>query len=254
MPAKDTTRREPWNPLLKSYPFSERVNAVSVGAETLFTRLIAQADDYGNFYGEPRKLLAYLYGHRFAAKQVSETDAGRWRAELVSNPVGPLAAMYNDNGSEYIHIINSRRRLRSDVQPDERFPREPASIEENALSEHVTRTARTRNENDVLDLDPDKTKTKTKKNKRADLETEFAEIFWPAIPNKLGKGKAREAFVKARGKVSLETIMAGVPGYVTYETGRRTQKDYRPLHPATWLNQERWDDEVVNGATENGDS
>ena len=155
MPAKNTTRREPWNPLLKGYPFSEKVNAVSVGAETLFTRLVAQADDYGNYYGNPKQILAYLYGHRFAAGHVTATDTGRWRAELVSNPVGPLAAIYEVNGAEYIHLMNPRRRLRSDVAPDERFPREPANIQEQATSEHVTRTGRERTVNGALDLDQD---------------------------------------------------------------------------------------------------
>jgi len=155
MPAKNTTRREPWNPLLKGYPFSEKVNAVSVGAETLFTRLVAQADDFGNYYGNPKQILAYLYGHRFAAGHVTATDTGRWRAELVSNPVGPLAAIYEVNGAEYIHLMNPRRRIRSDVAPDERFPREPANIQEQATSEHVTRTGRKRTVNGSLDLDQD---------------------------------------------------------------------------------------------------
>ena len=155
MPAKNTTRREPWNPLLKGYPFSEKVNAVSVGAETLFTRLVAQADDYGNYYGNPKQILAYLYGHRFAAGHVTATDTGRWRAELVSNAVGPLAAIYEVNGAEYIHLLNPRRRLREDVKADERFPREPANIQEQATSEHVTRTGRRRAVNGALDLDLD---------------------------------------------------------------------------------------------------
>jgi hypothetical protein len=45
-------RRESYNPLLKSYPDSEKVNAVCVGAETLFTRLLAQSDDLAHYYGE----------------------------------------------------------------------------------------------------------------------------------------------------------------------------------------------------------
>ncbi len=146
---------ESWNPLLKSYPFSERVNAVSVGAEVLFVRLIAQADDYGNYYGSPRMLLASLFPHRWAKKEVTETDVGRWRAELVANAVGPLAALYSVNGSEYLHLISPRRRLRGDVKPDERFPREPGNIEEKALSEHVTNAGRARDENVPLDPDQD---------------------------------------------------------------------------------------------------
>ena len=69
-------KEQSWYPLLKSYPFSEKINAVSLGAEVLFVRLIAQADDYGNYWGDPRMILATLFPHRWARRTVSETDAG----------------------------------------------------------------------------------------------------------------------------------------------------------------------------------
>ena len=72
---------------------------------------------------------------------------------------------------------------------------------------------------------------------------EFEQEFWPKVPNKIGKGKAREAYLKARKKVSKEIIFSGVEMYQKYEAYRSQQSDYRPLHPSTWLNQERWGDE-----------
>jgi len=94
-------------------------------------------------------------------------------------------------------------------------------------------------------------KTKnTKKTKQ--LEKEFDEQFWPSCPNKLAKGAAREAFIKARKKADLSTIIAGLSVYADYEDGRRGQKDYRPLHPATWLNQERWEDERTRKTSSSG--
>lgn len=67
---------------------------------------------------------------------------------------------------------------------------------------------------------------------------EFEDIFWPNWPNKKAKAAARKAFVKARKIASLETIMAGVQEYVA------KKEDYRAwMHPATFLNGERWDDE-----------
>jgi uncharacterized phage protein (TIGR02220 family) len=187
----EMARESGWNPLLKSYPFSEKINSVSIGAEVLFCRLIAQADDYGNYYGDPRMILATLFPHRWAKRTVTETDVRVWRDELVTPPARPctsdvpltgrertadvpepgipLAALYAIRGVEYLHVINPRRRLRSDVTPEERFPREPATIEEDALSAHVTQAAR-RRPADVpltytLDKDPDKDpdEDKTKK-------------------------------------------------------------------------------------------
>jgi len=152
-------REQGWNPLLKTYPFSEKINAVSLGAEVLFCRLIAQADDFGNFYADPRMILATLFPHRWAKKEVTETDAGRWRTELVTNPAGPLVAIYSVGGVEYLHVIAPRRRFRSDVEPDQRFPREPENIEEDARRAFETRASRRRPADvplaGTLDPDPD---------------------------------------------------------------------------------------------------
>ena len=155
MPAKGTSPRERWNPLLKSYPDSEKVNAVSIGAETMFTRLIAKADDYGNYWATPRRLLAGLYSCRWEKRDVDETCMVRWRDELVTCTCGPLIALYSVSGVDYLHLINPRRRFRADVDPEELVPREPSNIEEKALSEHVTRTYRRRTADVPLDLDLD---------------------------------------------------------------------------------------------------
>ena len=155
MPAKGTSPRERWNPLLKSYPDSEKVNAVSIGAETMFTRLIAKADDYGNYWASPRKLLAGLFSHRWDHGEVDETLMVRWRNELATCMEGPLIVFYSVNGTDYLHLINPRRRLRTDTTPEEMVPREPANIEEKAISEHVPQTYRGRTNDVPLDLDLD---------------------------------------------------------------------------------------------------
>jgi hypothetical protein len=72
-----------------------------------------------------------------------------------------------------------------------------------------------------------------------DLMVSFNE-FWDIYPRKMGKGEAKAAFVKAVTKYGLETIFDGV---------RRLASDPNLPAPqfvpraATWLNQERWDDE-----------
>ena len=116
-------KREPYNPLLKSYPNSEKVNAVSLGAETLFTRLIADCDDNDCHDGDPRLLLARLYAKRWAAGQVREKDVAGWLSELeAENLVYP----YKANGRRYIRIVNCRKDLRNDVALEIRFPQPPA--------------------------------------------------------------------------------------------------------------------------------
>lgn len=73
--------------------------------------------------------------------------------------------------------------------------------------------------------------------KRA-IEAEFHAVFWPAFPNKCGKPKALGAFLQARGRDSLENIMAGLNRYIDEKPPDRPW-----LNPTTFLNQERWNDQ-----------
>ncbi|WP_129415928.1 hypothetical protein [Mesorhizobium sp. Pch-S] len=62
------------------------------------------------------------------------------------------------------------------------------------------------------------------------------DAFWSIYPNRVGKRDAEKAFLKAIKRADLETILTGLRGYVA-------KTDDRPwCNPATWLNQDRWDD------------
>jgi hypothetical protein len=75
-------------------------------------------------------------------------------------------------------------------------------------------------------------------------------IFWADWPNKVGKPAAVKALAAARKRgVPFEAIMLGVHAYI------RTKPPDRPwLNPATFLNQDRWEDQpakVENAKTGN---
>ncbi len=108
-----------YNPLLKSYPDSQKVNAVSEGAETLYTRLIAQSDDFGRYYGEPRFVLAKLFTARMLAGQLAEQSVAARLDELAR--VG-LIRIYEVEGVRYLEMVGLHKRLRTDMMRDSRFP------------------------------------------------------------------------------------------------------------------------------------
>jgi hypothetical protein len=85
--------------------------------------------------------------------------------------------------------------------------------------------------------------TASKKAVEKDFAKEFEAEFWPNVPTKVSKQPALKAYIKARHKVDKDTIFAGLPFYREREAKRSMDGDYRPLHPSTWLNQERWTDE-----------
>ena len=82
-------------------------------------------------------------------------------------------------------------------------------------------------------------KTNLKKTKIENTSDFDFNEFWDLFPRKQGRGKAKEAFMKAVKDVGLEAVMAGVRRYAA--DPNLPDPQFVPL-PATWLNQERWDD------------
>ncbi|MGC3994064.1 MAG: hypothetical protein QM779_08170 [Propionicimonas sp.] len=74
----------------------------------------------------------------------------------------------------------------------------------------------------------------------ASLDAEFA-AWWRVWPRRVGKGQARKAYEGARRKVSAGALLRAVEEQhdVLVRAGQ-----YCP-HPSTWLNGERWEDDVA---------
>src|SRR6187399_200096 len=73
----------------------------------------------------------------------------------------------------------------------------------------------------------------------------FFDSFWTAYPRKVGKDAARKAFDKR--KPDFDLLEAMLKAISTQKAGQDWRKDggkYIP-HPSTWLNEGRWQDEVM---------
>lgn len=68
------------------------------------------------------------------------------------------------------------------------------------------------------------------------------DAFWLAYPKKIGKGNAEKAFAKAAKATDLQTILTALETAKATDQWQRDGGQYIP-HPATWLNQKRWEDE-----------
>ena len=80
--------------------------------------------------------------------------------------------------------------------------------------------------------------------KKSEVMEERFERFWSAYPKKVGKGDARKAFLKINPSDALlgQMITAIVAASASYQW-QKDKGQYIP-NPATWLNQQRWEDEV----------
>ena len=79
-----------------------------------------------------------------------------------------------------------------------------------------------------------------KNNKNIYIYQKFEE-FWSIYPRKVGKKKAIAAFSKIKN-LDMDKIKKSIVRYKNTDQWKTLR--YVP-HPATWLNQERWEDEVI---------
>lgn len=66
------------------------------------------------------------------------------------------------------------------------------------------------------------------------------EEFWSIYPRKIGKLDAQKSYDKAIRLTTIDKIRLAAQGFASRCKG--TEPQYIP-HPATWLNQGRWDDQ-----------
>lgn len=98
-----------------------------------------------------------------------------------------------------------------------------------------------------LTITTPKTPVKAKRNSEGECEKEFAK-FYEIFPRHVGRKPAFEAWKKVlkAGKKTAAELIEAAEAYAEYRAGK--PKKYT-LHPATWLNQERWADEYEEDNT-----
>ncbi len=87
---------------------------------------------------------------------------------------------------------------------------------------------------------PQKKERKTSK----EIYIDRFENFWKEYPRKIGKGKARDTFVKIKpSEILTRDMIAAIMIQRKSEQWTTSNGKYIP-HPSTWLNQERWEDDL----------
>ena len=84
---------------------------------------------------------------------------------------------------------------------------------------------------------------KESKEKEKKKEKEDFELFWAEYPKHKGKVEAVKAFEKAIKKTDIDTLLNAVRAQKTCTQWVKDGGMFIP-YPATWLNQERWSDEL----------
>lgn len=82
-----------------------------------------------------------------------------------------------------------------------------------------------------------------KKEETPACETTSFDSFWLVFPRKIGKGAARRSWEKACLKVGPDLLLDRAEAYAAYVRHKKIEDGF-VKHPATWLNQECWDDDL----------
>ena len=85
--------------------------------------------------------------------------------------------------------------------------------------------------------------TETEERQSRDRVDQFAS-FWSTYPKKVGRKAALKAWRQAKDRPPIETVLAAIERAKGSEQWRKDGGQYIP-NPATWINQGRWDDGVV---------
>lgn len=103
--------------------------------------------------------------------------------------------------------------------------------------------------NAAKEKEKEKEKTKEKENitsppTPSEGADERFEKFWSVYPKKIGKGAALKAFKKIKPSAELlQTMVNAVEAQKQSQQWTKDNGQFIP-NPATWLNQERWNDEL----------
>jgi DNA replication protein DnaD len=102
-----------------------------------------------------------------------------------------------------------------------------------------TQTKRKRNANETQ-VTPNNNDNKENNDKK---EKSF-EFFWSTYPNKVAKTKCKDKFMKLK-ESDIDKIVNTIKAYIAY----KPFEDYNHPNPLTYLNQERWNDEIKKEST-----
>lgn len=198
---------------------SERIEQLDAPAEVFYRRLMSKVDDHGLYDARPSILRSSLYPLR--VDRVREADIARWIAACEKAGV---IALYHCGGKPYLQMLDTRWQARSEPK----YPLPDA----NSCLQQQTPVPVFGVGVGVGDVDM-----------AAPVGAELFDEFWAEYPRKVGKDAARKAFDKRKpSRDLLVRMVAAIRAQVQTVAWQKDGGQFIP-HPATWLNEGRWQDE-----------
>ena len=225
---------------------SEKLNSLSDFNFRLWVYLLTYVDDYGRGDARP----AIIKGNCFPLRDrvtAKDIDAG-----LHALSDAGCVSLYTVGGKPYLCLIGWEKHQRIQQKrskypgPDEADA--PDGCGEQMMPVHENPRWVTVSHGESPPESESESESESERESRA-REERFAR-FWTAYPRKTAKPTAQTAFAKLHPDDDLlRTMLAAIERQKQSPQWRDAQ--FIP-HPATWLNQRRWEDETPRAAVSTG--
>ena len=228
-----------------------KTGTLSDRAFRLFIGLLNLSDRHGVVEWELYQIKALLYPHLLELPEQCILPA--FNDELF--PRG-LAVLFTHDQKQYLWLPNFKKHQKIDPRNErellQNFETEQLPILEQNLSKWCNSDL-TVTQHRCISIGKER-KGKERKGKEqgkegvcVNTDSEIAssfESFWAVYPKKVGKGAARAAWKKiSPGNELAEVILGAVAQQKESHQWQKDGGQFIP-HPATWLNQNRWEDSL----------
>ena len=214
--------------LKESICISDDIDKLSWFEEALFYRLIVNCDDFGRFDGRTAVIKNRLFPLKdnLTLKTVEAAINKLVTTGLV------VLYVFEDKPYLYLPTWNEHQSVRA--------KRSKYPAPENSVIASASNCMQVKSSASICSRNPIQSESESESESNT-RESAF-EAFWSAYPKKTGKGEAKKAFAKV--KTPLDTLLKAVENQKRSVQWQKDGGQYIP-NPATWLNQGRWEDELL---------
>jgi hypothetical protein len=229
---------------------SESIERLNEFQEIFFYRLIVNCDDYGCMDARLKILISRLFPLR-------GIDDDQVKDALEALITAGLVTLYTVRGKPFLQINSWERHQQ--VRTQKR--KYPGPDEADAIADDINCNQMISNDircnqaisNDILtharaesesNPNPNTNPNPTRARAREEASDDRFDIFWNEYPRRVSRKDAEKAWKKLKPDEQLfAVIMENLRKQKKCDDWKRDDGQYIP-YPATWLNGQRWEDEV----------
>lgn len=229
-----------WCRLSSSYYLDPAVVGAGEAAEVLFTRLLAYCAEKETRGRVPKSVLPYLA----PTKTKQRTDALLRENVLLDDGTHVVLRSW-ERWQEAHDSLAEKRRKEREKKARQRAAKRDTSPGQEGGQLGGQDGGQSPGRPGCIEVEVEEEKPKSKPSS---ADADFDE-FWKLYPRKTAKAAAVKAWRRARKAATVEEILTGVERYAKERAG---QDPKYTAHPATWLNDARWDDDPESELSPDG--